>query len=61
MSRITVALVGFAVALPRMAFCEDAAATPSDAEIATKEAAIVRACLDFVGAKHTEEETERQQ
>jgi len=61
MSRITVAVVVFAFAFPSMAFCEDVAATPSDAEIATKDAATVKACLDFVDAKHAEEETVRQQ
>ena len=61
MSRITVAFVVFAFALPKMAFCEDVAATPSDAEIATKDAATVKACLDFVEAKHAEEDTVREQ
>jgi uncharacterized protein YecT (DUF1311 family) len=61
MSRIAVAFVVFAFALPKMAFCEDVAATPSDAEIATKDAATVKACLDYVEAEQGEEETARQQ
>lgn len=54
MPRIAAALVVyvFAFVLPGMAFSEDVSATLSDAETASKDAATVKACLDFVDAKH---------
>lgn len=63
MSRITTAFVVLALAslLPQMAFCEDVVATPSDEEIAAKDTATVKACVDFVDAKRSEADTARQQ
>jgi uncharacterized protein YecT (DUF1311 family) len=63
MSRNTVAFVVFAItfSLPIMAFCEDVAATSSDAEILSRDAETVKACLDFVEFKQGEDETVRRE
>jgi uncharacterized protein YecT (DUF1311 family) len=57
MFRIATASVvlALALALPQMALSEDVVATPTDEEIATQDAATVKACLDFVDAKREQE------
>ena len=57
MFRITAAIVVLvlALALPNMAFSDDVAATLSDEEIVTQDAATIKACLDFVDAKREQE------
>jgi uncharacterized protein YecT (DUF1311 family) len=62
MFRIATSLLAlsFAFALPKMAFSEDVAATLSDEEIATKDAATVKTCLDVVDARIEEENALRQ-
>ena len=62
MFRITTVFVVLvlALALPQMALSEDVAATPTDEEIATQDAATIKACLDFVDAKTGEVNARRQ-